>query len=210
MHIPDGLMHPLLLALGWLIAVPALAIALRRLRGQMDAALVPRMALAGAGLFAAQMLNFPIAAGTTGHLVGTALATVLLGPAAAVTVVSTLIILQALLFGDGGLLALGLNLTNMAVVAALVAAAVHRVQDGRLGAGLAAWASVVAASLLCAAELGLSHALDPTFGVATAVAVPLMGAYHALIGLGEAAITVAVLAVAAPRPTPRPHPEAAA
>jgi cobalt/nickel transport system permease protein len=143
------------------------------------------------------MLNFTVVGGTSGHLLGGALAAILVGPWAGVLVLTSVLAVQALLFQDGGLLALGANVLNMAVLGVLIAWAVYagmkRLSRGRAwgtaaGGFAAAWLSVFLSSLVAAAELALSGAAP------WAVVVPAMGAVHALIGVGEGLITVAVLA----------------
>jgi cobalt/nickel transport system permease protein len=157
---------------------------------------VPLMGVMGAFIFAAQMLNFPVAGGTSGHLIGAALATIMLGPWAGMLIMTSVLIVQALIFQDGGLVVLGANVLNMGVVACLVAALAFSglkrlLSSGRWGllasGFVAAWASVVAAAILCALELAIS-------GIAVlAVVLPAMTLVHILIGIGEGLITVGVL-----------------
>src|SRR2546422_7604656 len=119
MHIPDGFLDPkTALASGALSAV-GLTIALRDARRRLPARKVPLMGLSAAFVFAAQMLNFPVAAGTSGHLIGGVLAAVLLGPSAAAVVLTSVLIVQCFVFGDGGVLALGANVFNMGIVSAV-------------------------------------------------------------------------------------------
>jgi cobalt/nickel transport system permease protein len=148
-------------------------------------------------VFAAQMLNFPVAGGTSGHLIGGVLAAVLLGPSAAVIVMTAVLMLQCLLFGDGGLLALGANVLNMAVVHPLVGFALYRVVVGRTGlrgargiTGVAfgSWAATVVAAATCAGELALSRVAAPLVLLSAMVGV------HMVIGLGEALIAGMVFA----------------
>ncbi len=195
MHIPDGLLNLETAGTTAALAGTALTGALHRLRAGLPRRRIPLMGLSAAFLFAAQMLNFPVAGGTSGHLVGAVLASVLLGPSAAIVVMTAVLFVQCLLFADGGLLALGANVLNMAVVAVLggygVYRAVKRVLPDRRGqlvaAAFAAWFSTVLASISCSAELAWS-------GVARwGLVYPAMAAVHMLIGLGEAAITVLVL-----------------
>jgi len=154
------------------------------------------MGVSAAFIFAAQMLNFTVAGGTSGHLLGGALAAILLGPWAGMLVITSVLTIQALLFQDGGLLALGANVFNMAIVGVLVAwavyAAVKRVAGTRgwavmVGAFAAAWLSVVVASIAAAAELAFSGASP------WGIVFPAMGGVHVLIGIGEGLITVATL-----------------
>jgi cobalt/nickel transport system permease protein len=151
-------------------------------------------------VFAAQMLNFPVAGGTSGHLVGAVLAAVLLGPSAAIIVMSAALILQCLMFADGGLTALGANLFNMALVAPGVGYLIYRLVQRLAGDGLrsrllatafASWCSIVAAAIACAGQLALSGT------VAWAASFPAMTAVHMLIGIGEALMTTLVVAAVA-------------
>ena len=196
MHVPDGFLDLRTAGTTAAVSLSALAAAIRRLRLGLPRRRVPLMGLAAAFIFAAQMLNFPVAGGTSGHLVGAVLASVLLGPSAAVVVMTAVLLVQCLLFADGGLLALGANVFNMAVVAVAGGQAVYRpmrrVLPGRRGllvaAALASWCSTVLASIVCAAELAWS-------GVAAwRLVFPAMAGVHMLIGLGEAAITTLVVA----------------
>ncbi len=213
MHIPDGYLSARTAAAAALLAGGGLALALRRVRAELPPRRVPLLGLSAAFVFAAQMINFPVAAGTSGHLVGGVLAGVLLGPSAAVVVLSAVLIVQCLLFADGGLLALGANVFNLALVGGAGGVALQRLARAFLpgtrglilSAAFAAWCSSVLAASACAGELALS-------GVARGELVfPAMVGVHALIGLGEAAITACVLsAVARLRPEllAAPEPEA--
>jgi cobalt/nickel transport system permease protein len=154
------------------------------------------MGLSAAFLFAAQMVNFPIAGGTSGHLVGSALAAALLGPAPAVLVLCSVLVVQCLLFADGGILALGANILNMAVVAPLIAHAIYRatcrIIDGDRGrvmaVAFAGWCSIVAAAIICSGELAWA-------GVAPwQLVFPAMANIHMLIGLAEGLISALVIA----------------
>jgi cobalt/nickel transport system permease protein len=196
MHVPDGLLDLRTASLTAGLALPPLWLALRRLRGGLQRRRVPLMGVAAAFLFAAQMLNFPVAAGTSGHLLGATLCAVLLGPAAAVLVMTAVLLVQCLLFADGGLLALGANVLNLAVAASLGGYGVYRalalLLPGTHGllvaAAFGSWCSTVLAALCCALELACS-------GVARwGLLFPAMAGVHMVIGLGEAAITTLVLA----------------
>ncbi len=198
MHIPDGIMAPAVIGAGWLVALVVVSLSMRRVGKHADDEYLPLVALLAAGIFVAQLLNFPVVGGTTGHLIGAALATILLGPATSVVVFTVILIIQALVFGDGGVLALGLNLLNMGVVGSVVAWAVYRPLAGRhrnAAVFAAAWASVVAGALACAAELGGSYAATGgAYGVPPLIAFAAMGFYHVLIATGEGIITVGILA----------------
>lgn len=198
MHIPDGFLDLRTAATAAALAVAGVAYALRDVKRTLQPRRVPLLGLAAAFVFAAQMLNFPVAAGTSGHLVGAALASVLLGPGAAVVAMTAVLLLQSLMFADGGITALGANVLNMAVIAPAVAAAVYAILRGLLGtgtratlfaAGFAAWCSILAAAIACAAQLAASGIVE------WGTVLPAMGGVHMLIGLGEAVITMLILAV---------------
>lgn len=200
MHVPDGFLDAKTAVAAGILSAAGLALALGRVRRRFPPRRIPLIGLAAAFVFAAQMLNFPVAGGTSGHLVGGVLAAVLLGASAAVLVMSSVVILQCFMFADGGLTALGANLFDMALVAPVVGYGVYRLVRraapdtlrGRLlAAGFAAWCSTVAASVACAGQLALSGT------VAWRVVLPAMAGVHMLIGIGEALITVLVVAAVA-------------
>jgi cobalt/nickel transport system permease protein len=204
LHIPDGFLSPGVYIICWAIAVIAVGIALRRTDNELGERQIPLMGVLAAFIFAAQMLNFPVAGGTSGHLIGGALAAILLGPWAAILVMTAVVSVQALLFQDGGLLVLGANILNMAVIAPVVGYATYTavrqfISDERLGTlvgGFAgAWLSVVAAAAATALQLALSGTS------AFSVAMPTMLGVHILIGIGEGLITAGALAfILATRP----------
>ncbi len=204
MHIPDGFLSVWVSLLFWLISAAILAYALRRVGQDLGERQVPLMGVLAATIFAGQMLNFSVTGGTSGHLLGAALATILLGPWAAILVMTTVVAVQALVFQDGGLLVLGANIFNMAVVGVAVAhfayRSVQRLANGRrwgilAGGFVAAWLSIEIAALACALQLALSGTSPAN------IAVPAMGGIHALIGIGEGLITVGALTfVLASRP----------
>ena len=164
---------------------------------------MPLLGLAAAFLFAAQMVNFPVAGGTSGHLLGSVLVAALLGPSAAVVVVATVLIVQCLLFADGGLSALGSNLFDMGILSTAGGYLVYRTLvrhlrglRGQVAAiAFAGWFSVVLASVGCAGQLAWSGTVALTTGL------PVMAALHMLIGLGEGLISALVfLAIHRVRP----------
>lgn len=195
MHIPDGFLDAKTAASAAALSACGLGYALRRVKSEIEPRRIPALGLSAAFLFAAQMINFPVAGGTSGHLVGGALIAVLLGPSAAIIVVTTVLVVQCLLFADGGLLALGANIFNMAIVSSVVGYLVSRATEGILGGlrgkvaamAFAGWCSAVAASLCCAAQLAWSRT------VAWEVALPAMVGVHMLIGIGEGLISALVL-----------------
>jgi cobalt/nickel transport system permease protein len=197
MHIPDGFMSGGVLAICWLISLVVIAYAFIRVKRDMDERKVPLMGVVAAAIFAGQMLNFPVAAGTSGHLLGAALATILLGPWAAVLVMTIVVGAQAIIFQDGGIAALGANLLNMAVIGVFVSytvyRAVQRLSRGArwgifVGGFLAAWTSIFIAALAAALELAFSGTSPAN------LAVPAMALVHSVIGIGEGLITVGALA----------------
>lgn len=196
MHIPDGFLSGLVLAVCWAISGLVIVYAFVRVKRDMDERKVPLMGVVAAAIFAGQMLNFPVAAGTSGHLLGAALATILLGPWAAVLVMTIVAGAQALIFQDGGIIALGANLLNMAVIGVFVSYTVYRAVQrfsngakwGLLGGGfLAAWTSIFIASLAAALQLAFSGTSPANLGV------PAMALVHSVIGIGEGLITVGAL-----------------
>ena len=203
MHIPDGFLDFKTLALTGALSAGGLAVAARQVNRTLPRNKIPLMGLGAAFVFAAQMLNFPVAGGTSGHLLGGVLAGVLLGPGAAAVVIACVLLMQALLFSDGGVLALGANIFNMAFVGAVAGHAIYRLARrflpglrGRITAVFfAAWCSTVLASLTCAGELASSGTLTP------GVVFPAMLGVHAFIGIGEGLITsLVILAIARTRP----------
>lgn len=197
MHIPDGFLSVPVALVGWALLVGLVAIALRRTRHQLGERQIPLMGILAAFVFAAQMINFPVAGGTSGHLLGGALIAVLLGPWATVLVMTCVIGVQGLLFQDGGLLAMGFNVVNMGILSGFVGYAIYALvrrwlgttpTSRLIGAGIGAWLSVVIASSACALELALSGTSP------LGVALPGMLGVHVLIGIGEALITVAAVA----------------
>lgn len=200
MHIPDGFLDVRTVAVTAALSAGGVSVALRRLSIAAGGRRAPMVGLTAAFIFAAQMLNFPVGAGTSGHLLGAVLAAVLVGPWASVIVMASVLVLQCFMFNDGGVLALGANVFNMAIVGPAVGWTVYGLLRKTLGTGLrgtlcaaafAAWCSVVMASLACAAELAASGA------VRARMVFPAMGIVHMVIGLGEAAITALVVAAVA-------------
>ena len=206
MHIPDGFINaPTSLAAG-AVAAGGVGGSLRRAAQTLQERQAPLAGLVAAYIFAVQMLNFPVAAGTSGHLLGGLLAAVLVGPWAGALCVAVVLLVQALLFADGGLSALGLNIINMALVTAWGGYAVFLLLRRALpatkasvtaAAGVAAGVSVVLASLAFVVE----YAIGGTGGAPVATVFGAMVGVHTLIGIGEGIITaLTVAAVLAVRP----------
>ncbi len=196
MHIPDGFLSTAVAVILWVLAAGFIAYALYQTRRQLGERAIPLMGVLAAFIFAAQAINFPVIGGTSGHLIGAALAAILLGPWPAVLVMTCVLGVQGLLFQDGGLLAMGGNILNMAALAPLVGATVYRglrtllppTRPARLaGAFVGAWLTVVVAAMACALELAASGASP------LGLVLPSMTFIHMLIGIGEGLITVAAL-----------------
>lgn len=196
LHIPDGFLSTSVSIVLWVLTVLAIAVSLRRVGADLGERQVPLMGVLAACIFAGQMLNFPVAGGTSGHLIGAALAAILLGPWAGILVLTCVVGIQALIFQDGGLLAMGSNIFNMGVVSVFSAWGVYRLaqmfsRGARwglfVGGFAAAWISVQVASLATALQLAASGASPAN------IAVPAMAGVHALIGIGEGLITVGAL-----------------
>jgi cobalt/nickel transport system permease protein len=193
MHLPDGFLDAKTALLASGAAAGGVAIALRQVRQNLPPRRMPMLGLAGAFIFAAQMLNFPVAGGTSGHLIGGVLAAVLLSPSAAVLVITCVLLVQCLMFADGGLTALGANVFNMALVNVCGGYLVFRLVKGVFhgdgprstvfAAAFAGWCGTVLASLSCAGQLALS-------GTAPwSIAFPAMANVHMFIGIGEGLAT---------------------
>ncbi|MHB1294460.1 MAG: energy-coupling factor ABC transporter permease [Anaerolineae bacterium] len=195
MHIPDGFVNVGTAVVTYAASAGALAYNAKRTNRELDERQVPLMGVMAAFVFAAQMINFRVAGGTSGHLLGGALVAILLGPWAGSLVLTAVLVVQALLFQDGGIMALGANVLNMAVVgvwsAHLIYTGLRRLIPGDRGmwpsAFVAAWTSVVLASAMASLELALSG-ISPL-----GVVLPAMVLVHMLIGVGEGLITTGVL-----------------
>jgi cobalt/nickel transport system permease protein len=201
MHIPDGFITNVpTIAATTAASAGTVGYALKVARERLDDRQIPLIGVTAAFVFAAQMVNFPVLPGVSGHLIGGALAAILLGPWMGALVLAVVLLVQAIGFADGGITALGANISLMSIVAALGGYGLFRIllgvlprsRGGLLAAtAVTAWASVVVASVVCSVYITVG-------GVAGADALgrvlPVMVGLHALIGLGEAAITVAVVA----------------
>ncbi len=198
LHIPDGFLNLATALLFWAITSVFVVIAARNVQRDSSQILgerqIPLMGIMAAFIFAAQMINFPVAGGTSGHLLGGALAAIVLGPWAAILVMTAVIGVQGLLFQDGGLLAMGANIFNMGILTTLIGYGLYRSMAGKsrraklLTASVTAWLSVIAAALATSLQLWLSQTS------ALNIVLPAMLGVHALIGIGEALITMAALA----------------
>jgi len=194
MHIPDGFLSLVISLVFWGITIITVGIAISKTNKSLGEKQVPLMGIMAAFIFAAQMLNFPVAGGTSGHFLGGALAAIILGPWAGILVMTAVIAVQGLLFQDGGLLVMGANIFNMGILTAMIGFGLYRAVIGRSKGtrlavtGVAAWLAVVSSALVASLQLWLSGTSR------LEIVVPAMLGVHVLIGLGEALITVAALA----------------
>lgn len=206
MHVPDGFIDaPVSVAAG-AFAAGAVAVSLRGARRELDERTAPLAGLVAAFIFAVQMLNFPVAAGTSGHLMGGALAAILVGPYTAVLCLSVVLLMQGIFFADGGLTALGVNITVMGVVTVVVAYAVFRLLTGvlprtRRSATASAFVAALVSVPASAAAFTLLYWIGGTTDIPIGKVFTAMVGVHVLIGIGEAVITaLTVGAVLAVRP----------
>ena len=206
MHVPDGFINAPVSAATGVVAAGAVAVSLRGARRELDERTAPLAGLVAAFIFAVQMLNFPVAAGTSGHLLGGALAAILVGPFTGVLCVSVVLLMQGILFADGGLTALGVNITDMAIVTTVVSYAVFRglvkvLPRKRRSVTVASFVAALLSVPAAAVAFTLVYAVGGTTDIATSKVATAMVGVHVLIGVGEAVITaLTVGAVIAVRP----------
>ncbi|MFD7957960.1 energy-coupling factor ABC transporter permease [Streptomyces ardesiacus] len=206
MHVPDGFINAPTSAVTGVVAAGAIAVSLRGARRELDERTAPLAGLVAAFIFAVQMLNFPVAAGTSGHLLGGALAAILVGPCTGVLCVSVVLLMQGILFADGGLTALGVNITDMAIVTTVVAYALFRglvkvLPRTRRSVTVASFVAALVSVPAAALAFTLLYWIGGTTDVAIGKVATAMIGVHVLIGIGEAVITaLTVGAVVAVRP----------
>ena len=198
MHIPDGFLNITTVATTYVASAGGVSYAVKQANKKLGERHVPLMGVMAAFIFAAQMLNFPIAGATSGHLLGAALSAILIGPWASVLIMSSVLLAQSLIFQDGGLLALGANILNMAVIGSfsgyyfycLSASLFGNERKGvMIGSFIGGWGSVVLSAIACAIELAVS-------GVSPIkVVLPALAGIHAMIGVGEGLITAAAISL---------------
>ncbi|KUO39662.1 MAG: cobalamin biosynthesis protein CbiM [Candidatus Hadarchaeum yellowstonense] len=195
MHIPDGFLSFEVWAPLWAVAALIIALAVRKTNKKLSDRHVPLLGILAAFVFAAQMLNVPVAGGTSGHFLGGVLTAIFVGPLAGSLVMSSIFVIQAIFFQDGGITALGANIINMGLIGTIIGFYIYlgftKLLKGKrgmiTGAAVAAWISVVFASAACALELAASGTSP------IQIALPAMVGIHAIIGIIEAAITVTVI-----------------
>ncbi len=195
MHVPDGFLTNRLAVSLDVVSGIGIFFAARRAKVDLSGRMVPIMGVLGAFVFAAQMLNFPVLGGTSGHLVGGALLSILLGPMTGFLTIATVVIAQALFLQDGGLIALGANVFNIGAVASFTGYALFKLLGVGASGGkrmflagfVAGWGSLIVSSACCALEMGLSGAIPLHIGLTTMVG------YHAIVGIVEGMLTAGVL-----------------
>lgn len=196
MHIPDGFLSAAVSVSTYVISGTAIAVGVgSKLKNKLELDKVPILGVMAAFIFAAQMVNFPIIGGTSGHLIGAVLAAVLFGPWTASIIMTTILAIQCLLFADGGITALGANILNMGIIAVFAGYYIFKlINRGKSSVSpaalfISAWVSVVLSSVLASFELFLSVINNVTF----IEIIKLMIYWHMLIGLGEGLITVLIV-----------------
>lgn len=193
MHIPDGFLDTKTWASFWVVSCGFIGVATKKAKEELKEKSVPLMGIIGAFIFAAQMLNFPVLNGTSGHFVGGVLAGIILGPFAGLIVMSVVLIIQSLFFGDGGILALGANIFNMGIIGTFLGYYIFillsKIFKERffLNSFIAGWFTIVLGALSCAVQLAISKTIPLYLGL------PSMVGIHSLIGIGEGLITSLVI-----------------
>lgn len=193
MHIPDGFLDTKTWVSFWAVSFGFISISVKKAKEELKEKSIPLMGVLGAFIFAAQMLNFPVLNGTSGHFVGGVLAGIVLGPFAGFIVMSVVLIIQSLLFGDGGVLALGANIFNMGIIGTILGyyifVLLNKVFKEKIyiNSFIAGWLAIVLGALSCSIQLSLSKTVPIYLGL------PSMVSIHALIGIGEGLITSLVL-----------------
>jgi cobalt/nickel transport system permease protein len=197
MHIPDGFLSTNTWIATWAVSLGGIGYSIRKTAEILKDRMIPLMGVLSAFIFAAQMINFPVMGGTSGHLMGGVLAAVLLGPYAGAVALTCVLTFQCLIFQDGGLTALGANVFNMAMAGMIGGYGIYSLITKNLvtnkgviaGVAVASWFSVVLASIFCALELAISGTAP------LGIVLPAMAGVHALIGIGEAVITTLIIGV---------------
>jgi cobalt/nickel transport system permease protein len=193
MHIPDNFLSLMVSIIGWIVTAVTLRFAISKTNKSLGEKQIPLMGVMAAFIFAAQMINFPVLGGTSGHLLGGALAAIVLGPWAGMLVMTAVIAVQALLFQDGGLVVMGVNILNMGLITSAVGYGLYRgmyeqSKPLKLAViGFAAWLSVMTAALLTSLQIWLSGNAE------LRIILPAMLFVHTFIGIGEALVTVAAV-----------------
>ncbi|MBP2172546.1 cobalt transporter CbiM [Methanococcus voltae] len=199
MHIPDGFIPTWESAIFWIISIIFVALAIKWAKNNMDEKSVPLFAVLGAGIFAIQAINVPIGMGTSGHMVGAAMASMIFdSPYAGILLLALVLLIQGLFFADGGILVMGANIFNMGVICAFVGYYAFKSLRNRgisIAAFVGGWLALFTSAIVCSLELTIAGTFPLVAGLSA------MGLYHAIIGLIEGAITAIVLGyIASARP----------
>jgi cobalt/nickel transport system permease protein len=197
LHIPDGFLSPIICGATYIVSLCVVGYSIRKVKNGLDERLVPLTALLTALFFAAQMMNYPIIGGTTAHLLGGASLALVLGPYVGCVCMTVILLLQCLLFGDGGITALGANLLTMAVIGTFLPYYVYKLvmiatKNRAISSTVGAFLGDVTAAITAGILLGLSA---PIFQYGLEIAVPAMAINHSIIGAGEAIVTAALIAI---------------
>jgi len=197
MHIPDGFLDPITIVITYIVFIVFLVFSLSKIK-RIEREMISLSIVLAAGIFVAQMLNWPIPGGTSLHFVGGALAGILLGPYLGFFTLFLVLLVQCLVFHDGGITALGANVLNMAIIGVVVGYAIFKFivetfnysrSTRIIGAFLGGWISIILAGVACGLEIGFS----PAFPLGVAVTVPVMGLWHTALGVVEGVITALVV-----------------
>jgi cobalt/nickel transport system permease protein len=199
MHIPDGFLSLIICVVLWIVALAFLVVAFWRANRTLDEKRVPLMATLTAMFFAAQMMNYPIIGGTTAHLLGAPVLAITLGPFAGLIAMTIILTIQALFFGDGGILSFGANVFNMGIIATFIPfavfAAVWKISPKRQGMIVGGFLGSFLGDLCAAIAAGLELGFSSTFPYGPVIAVAAMAVHHSIIGVIEGVATVTILLV---------------
>lgn len=192
MHIPDGFLDPWICGAMYVISIAVIIYSSKKMRGKLSGKRAPLIGVVAAGIFAAQMLNWPIPGGTSAHFVGGGIAGIILGPFAGCLSIASVLTIQCLVFGDGGITALGANIFNMAVIGPFLGYGIYKALQKfhrDLASFLSGWFAIWVGAVACGIEIGLSSIFHYSIGTT----VMVMGMGHGLLGIVEGVITMLVI-----------------
>lgn len=191
MHIPDGFLSLEIWISLYVLTFFILAYSIGKTNKRIGEKHIPLMGVLAAFIFAGQMLNFPVAGGTSGHMLGSTLSAIILGPFSGTVIMSVVFIIQALIFQDGGLTALGANIFNMGIIGTIVGYYIYhlfrKITREEVAIFLASWCSVVLAAIMTGLEIGLSGIIS------LEIVIPAMIVIHVIIGIAEGLITISII-----------------